>query len=150
MAVYVLALPQMLRQKCDRFGRKHYQPVKLLCLVITELMITPSQSWCRQVLLLHLRYLLLVFFLVFDLVSKLALVLNFLFFCPHSSFTPFTTMLMVVPVVFETGLACSFELFEGAIFFAKFGRMLGNHICKVSTQLHCVRLAGFAFLLHKD
>jgi hypothetical protein len=94
----------------------------LLCLVIAKPMIALSHSRRRQVLLLHFQ-LLLVFSLVFYLVSEFAFLLNFLLFCPLFSLAPFATMLVVVPVVLKTSLACSFELFEVTTVFA--GCVLG-------------------------
>ena len=93
----------------------HNQPMELFRLVVTKWMIAPSHLFRRKVFLLHL-HLLLVFSLILDLVPKLSLVLQFLLFCPFLCLTPITAMLVVIPVVFKTCLACSFELFEGTPF----------------------------------
>jgi hypothetical protein len=123
-----MTLSQIVRQKYDGFGKKQSQSTREVALscyyktddsTVSVLLLTDTSSSPSSAAPI-LSY--------FHLVSKLALVLNFLLFCPLFCSSPFTTMFVVVLVVFKTSLACSFKLFKGSIFFTKACPMLQNHI----------------------
>jgi hypothetical protein len=79
------------------------------------------------------------------LVSVFSFPFYFLFFCPRFGLAPQNTMLMVVPVVFEAGLACFLEVHKGTVLVVTGWSALRNRKGQIVTQPHCVCFAGFTF-----
>jgi hypothetical protein len=104
--------------------------MELLRLVVAELMEAPSQPCGRKVLILDLQ-LPDVLFWILVLFSELALLFFLLFSRPRCCLTPFATMFVVVPVVFEAGLACFHGVLDGTVIFCY---LLLQHIRKIPTQ----------------
>jgi hypothetical protein len=52
-------------------------------------------------------------------------------------------MFVVVPVVFEAGLACLLKVFEGEVLVVNRRSASGYHVCEIATKSHGVGFAGF-------
>jgi hypothetical protein len=80
--------------------------MELLCLVVAERMVAPSHPGSRKVLILDLQ-LLDVFSCILLIVSELAL-LFYLLRRPRQYLTPFTTIFLVISMVFKTSFSRSY------------------------------------------